>query len=591
MEIIRKFLKFFAILFLIYHYAEAHLPRCTYDFIVIGAGSAGSIVASRLSENPNVRVLLLEAGQMEKHPLGFVPVASLILQESSVWNWKYKSERSDRSCLGMVNQECCISKGKGLGGSSIINDMMYVRGNKADFDGWGLTGWSWDDVLPYFMKAERNTLDSARGKFDPNVHGTEGKMNTDFVPYRTKLMEDIYEAGKFEGYAWDFDYNNGSQLGVHFLQTFTRNGSREDTGTRYIEDVLPRSNLVLRVNSHVTKILFKGKKATGVLYKWQGQTFKATATKEVILSAGAYNSPQLLILSGIGPQETLKKFKIHSVKYLPVGQNLQDHPVTIGSMYVLNTTGNFPSISDPDVFNDFLLNFNQPNPLHIPNAEGIFFDRMADSPLPAGVPDVEIYISPGSAIGSYARDAFCIDPSFYDKAFAGLINVVNDTISLAPMLLHPKTRGYVTIRDTNPFSKPIIRNFMLEDPYDRKAMLFGIRSSRKIAESAAFAKYNPQLYLYDIPACNDFEPDSNEYWYCVMDYITVPQYHDSGTCRMGAENDERTVVTPDLKVKGVQKLRVVDASIIPFLNSGHTASPTMMIAEKAADLIKLEHGI
>ncbi|XP_063697720.1 glucose dehydrogenase [FAD, quinone]-like [Culicoides brevitarsis] len=472
--------------------------------------------------------------------------------------------------------------------------MMYVRGNKADFDGWGLNGWSWDDVLPYFMKAERNTLDPARGKFDPNVHGMEGKMNTDFALYRTKLMEDIYEAGKFKKYAWDFDYNNGSQLGVHFLQINTYNGSREDTGTRYIQDVLPRSNLYLSVNTHVTKILFNGNKATGVLYSLLGLTFKVTATKEVILSAGSFNSPQLLILSGVGPQETLTKFNIPLVKYLPVGQNLQDHHYLIAPTYILNTTGNSFSLRNVTLFNILLQLFNQPNPLHVPhNIEGLIFDKMADSPLPAGVPDVEFMILTGdiTKAGSFVRDALCFDRKFYDKAFAGLKDTENDTINFNPVLLHPKIRGNVTIRDKNSFSKPIIRNFMLKDPCDRKAMLFGIRRTQRVIESAAFAKYNPQIYRFDIPECNVFVFDCDEYWYCIMDYLTTTLYHDSGTCRMGTENDERTVVTPDLKVKGIQKLRVVDASVIPEIISGHTGSPTMMIAEKAADLIKSEHGI
>ncbi|XP_063697722.1 alcohol dehydrogenase [acceptor]-like [Culicoides brevitarsis] len=518
-------------------------------------------------------------------------------QESTIWNWKFTSSTPGR-CLGMVNQECCMPHGKGIGGSTLINAMLYVRGNKADYDAWesdGCDGWNWNEALKYFKKTERNDLDSARGKFDPNVHGTEGKMNTNFELYRTKLMEDIYEAGKFEEYAWDFDYNNGSQLGVHFMQTSTRNGYREETGTRYIHDVLPRPNLMLSVDSHVTKILFDGTVATGVLYQWLGLTFKATATKEVILCAGTINSPQILILSGIGPHETLTEFEISpQVSFLPVGQNLQDHPYITAPTYILNTTEYSVSLGDINVFNKFLLIFNQPNPLHITNGmEGLIFDKMFNSPLPAGVPDIEILMSPGdvSKAGSYLRDVLCFEQSFYDKAFAGLKNNKYDTVSLAPLVLHPKTRGYVTIRDTNPFSKPVIHNYMLEDPYDRKAMLFGIRRAQKIVKSAAFAKYNPQLYRYDIPACNDFGPDSNEYWYCVMDYMTTTLYHDSGTCRMGAENDEKTVVTPDLKVKGVQKLRVVDASVIPHITSGHTASPTMMIAEKAADLIKSEHGI
>ncbi|XP_063697724.1 alcohol dehydrogenase [acceptor]-like [Culicoides brevitarsis] len=596
MGIVRKFLKLFAIWFFPYHYAEAQLPGGTHDFIVIGAGTAGSIVASRLSENPHVHVLLLEAGPMTEPPLSFVPAMSIMAFENSLWNWEYTSSTPGR-CLGMVNQECCMPHGKGLGGSSLINGMLYVRGNKADYDAWesdGCDGWNWNEALKYFKKAERNDVDPARGKFDPNVHGTEGKMNTDFAFYRTKLMEDIYEAGKSKGYACDFDYNNGSQLGVHFAQTNTHNGHREDTGSRYVRDVSLRSNLDLSVNTHVTKILFKGNKATGVLYKLLGLTFKATATKEVILCAGTINSPQLLILSGIGPQETLTKFNIPSVKYLPVGQNLQDHPLTLAPLYSLNTTGNAVSPDDFSVLNSLLLIFNQPNPLHIPqSSEGLVFVRMNDSTLPAGVPDIELLmssISPSKG-GNYLRDAICFEQSFFDKAFAGLINLENDTISLIPMLLHPKTRGYVTIRDTNPFSKPIIRNFMLEDPYDRKAMLFGIRRTQKIIESTAFAKYNPQLYRFDIPACNNFGPNSDEYWLCVMGYITRTVYHDSGTCRMGVKNDKKTVVTPDLKVKGVQKLRVVDASVIPLVNSGHTAAPTMMIAEKAADLIKLEHGI
>ncbi|XP_063697685.1 4-pyridoxate dehydrogenase-like [Culicoides brevitarsis] len=574
---------------------EATIHLGSFDFIVVGSGSAGSVVASRLSENHKVSVLLLEAGSATQHPFAFIPAGSIMQTESSIWNWKFKAEKSEGNCLGCIDQKCCFPHGKLLGGTSVLNAMMYVRGHKADYDGWGLDGWSWDDVLPYFKKAERNSLDPTRGEFDPNVHGTEGKMNTNFVNYRTQMAEDVYKAARNVGYAWDLDYNSGSQLGVHYLQCNTFEGKREDTGTRYIRDVLPRSNLVVSLDSHVTQILFEGNKATGVLYKYLGLiTFKATAKKEVILSAGAINSPQLLILSGVGPQETLTKFKITPVKYLPVGQNFQDHPHIYAPTYMLNSTGNTVDLGDLTLWNFLKSIINVPNPLHLPHgSEGYVFVRKENSPLPVGVPDIELIItsSDPTKAAHWQLDYYCIDKVFFDKAFGNLKKHKKDTITLAPMLLHPRTFGNVTIRDTNPFSKPVIHNPMFKDPYEKEAMLFGIREAKKIIESSYFAKYNPQLYKYDIEACNGFVFDEDNWWYCVMDYLQTTLHHDSGTCRMGTEEDVRTVVTPDLKVKGIQKLRVVDASVIPEINSGHTAAPTMMIAEKAAHLIKLEHNI
>ncbi|XP_050430989.1 glucose dehydrogenase [FAD, quinone]-like [Adelges cooleyi] len=522
-----------------------------YDFIVIGAGPGGSVIANRLSENNDSSVLILEAGQDES-VFTDIPGAAPYLQ-STDYNWGYSAEPTDNGCLGRENQRCSLPKGKGLGGSSIINFMMYTRGSKEDYDSYaelGITGWSYKDVLPYFLKAENNSIPEYQNS---EFHSNKGNLHVERIKYQTPLVDKFIEAGGELGLRENIDYTVEPENGISRVQATTINGYRMSSAKAYIRPVNNRQNLHVAIFCRVTKILIdpQTKEAIGVEFVKKGKTRKVWAKKEVILSAGPINSPQLLMLSGIGPKEHLEKHGIPVIQDLPVGKNLEDHYATIGLNFKINRTGvaiNEQALSDRLVFDDWF-NFGE-GPLTLPGGvEGLGYIK-----TPAGK-EVELIILSFSPTG--------------------------DTFNIVPMLLLPDARGEVTLKDKNPGHWPIIHYGYYQNKSDLDTSVYSLKYIVKLVEETkAFEDLGATADPVTISECDKLQFKSDGYWACFAKYMTTSVHHQCGTCRMG------DVVNNKLQVIGIKGLRVVDSSILPHVPRAHLYAPTVMVGEKAADLIK-----
>ncbi|XP_050528353.1 glucose dehydrogenase [FAD, quinone]-like [Daktulosphaira vitifoliae] len=522
-----------------------------YDFIVVGAGPGGCVIANRLSENNNFSVLLLEAGQDESVYTD-MPAAAKYFQ-STDYNWGYTSEPTKNGCLGRSNKRCPWPKGKGLGGSSIINNMIYTRGSKDDYDHFaalGNSGWSFEEIMPYFLKLENYTISEYQ---DSNLHSTKGNLHIERIQYETPLIEKFIEAGGELGLRKNIDYTVELVNGVSRVQATTKEGHRMSSAKAYIKPVKDRRNLHVAIFSRVTKLLIDSgmQKAIGVEFVKKGKTRIASAKKEVILSAGPINSPQLLMLSGIGPKEQLKKHKIPLIKDLPVGQKLEDHYGTTGLRFKINQTNisiDEQSLSDLLVFDDWYTYGK--GPLTIPGGiEGLGYIK-----TPSGK---------------------------YVELILSSLSETSDTFTIMPVLLQPDARGQVTLENKNPWHKPILNYDFYENKTDLNDSVYALKFSVKLVEETnAFKILGAKMVQIPIPECDTFRFKSDSYWECLAKYTTSSFHNQCGTCKMG------DVVNNNLQVIGINGLRVVDSSIIPVIPKAHLYAPTLMIAEKAADLIK-----
>ncbi|KAF2888523.1 hypothetical protein ILUMI_17650 [Ignelater luminosus] len=549
----------------------------SYDYIIVGAGSAGAVIANRLSEIYKNKILLLEAGGHESD-FSDIPRMNIFLQGLE-FNWNYNSTPQTTSCLGMFNQECAYPRGRGLGGSSIINALMYVRGNKEDYNNWyrqGNLGWSYDDVLPYFIKSENSKINGDRG-----YHGVNGNLNVEYhepdSPQFKAFLEANLELGRQV-----VDYNGREQLGVAKTQTNTINGRRDSTGKAFLKPACDRPNLEVLTHSLVIKILINSKKeAYGVRFSHKGKLMIAKARREVIISAGSIGSPQLLMLSGIGPRDHLRNLGIPVIKSLSVGKNLQDHATYYALHFVTNYTEPVRTVQQnvEEFLNDY-------GPLTISgNSQGIGFfqTKLAETP---GVPDIELVMVPSNSTTNFIQKAYHYNDVSYDTIW-GKVNPSN-TFTLFLILLHPKSRGEVKLKSKNPFAYPLINPRFLSDPKgeDIETMYQGIELVLEIVNTNAFKKLNASLLYAPLPACQENKYLSREYWYCQLRQLTFHIFHPIGTCKMGPNPEKGAVVNHQLKVHGIRNLRVADASIIPETTSGHTNAPSIMIGEKVSDMIK-----
>ncbi|KAJ8682943.1 hypothetical protein QAD02_018735 [Eretmocerus hayati] len=569
-------------------------PNEEYDFIVIGAGSAGATIASRLSEIPEVTVLLIEAGRNENLMMD-IPLIVNYLQLSEEINWMYQTVPSDKYCLGMVGHKCNFPRGKVVGGSSVLNYMIATRGDPKDYDEWAAMGnkeWSYKQVLKYFKKLE--SMDVEELKSDSEMHNTKGPVHIGYAPYHTPLAQSFVEAGAQMGYPI-VDYNGEQMIGFSIVQSTIKNGTRMSSNRAYLHPFRRRKNLFLSKLSHVDKILIdpRSKRAYGVEFTKANVSIQVKARKEVILSAGAIGSPQILMLSGIGPRKHLTDMNIQVIQDAPVGENLMDHISYGGLVFFVDqpVSMTMDEVSNPmkPYLRDFLN--EKEGPFTSPGGcEGLGFINV-DHPKETNYSaDIEFMFLAGSVVSdSILQFTFGISDDYWNAMFSNITGRHSWTIF--PMLMKPLSRGRILLQNKNPETKPKIYPNYFENPDDMRVMIKGIRAAIELSKTEAMQRFGSELYDTPVPGCENYVHDSDDYWECAARTFSFTIYHYSGTCKMGPLDDPTSVVDPKLKVKGVKGLRVADASIMPVINVGHTNIPSIMIGEKAADMIKEDWGL
>lgn len=564
-----------------------------YDFIVVGSGPAGCVVANRLSENPQWNVLLLEAGG-EETIVNQVSTIAHYLQFTN-YNWNYITEQQSGACLGLKQGRCPWPAGKGTGGGSVINNNIYTRGNKQDFDSWakaGNKGWSYNELLPYFLKTE--DINIAELKRSP-YHGVGGPLPVEYPPYRSELLETFLASAK-EVRLNLVDYNNpNTHEGFSHIQGTIRMGRKVSAYRAFIRPYKGRKNLHVAILSRVTKILIDSetKEAYGVEFVKKRRRRNVRARKEVIISAGTFNSPQLLMLSGIGPKEHLDEMDIPVIQNLRVGDNLQEHPAFASLAFTVNKTqvSLIPQRLLTNVVPTLLDWVEGQGWLSTLACEGLGYvhtkynDRSKNPP-----PDIEYIFVPTSLAGESGmgsdllRKTMGIPDDTFSEVFQDIRN--KDAWSIWPMLMYPESRGWVRLKSANPWHPPRIQSNFFSEPVDLYRIVEGIKMVIELSQTKAFQSLESTLNRRPFPACKHLKFGSDEYWGCCVRQWTMQMHHPCGTCKMGPEWDKNAVVSPRLQVYGMKRLRVVDASIMPTIPGAHTVASAYMVGEKGADLIK-----
>lgn len=525
-----------------------------FDYLIVGAGSAGCVLANRLGEDPATQILLLEAGPADKSWTIDMPSAVGLVVGGTRYNWSYSSEPEPY----LDGRRIGTPRGRTLGGSSSINGMVYIRGHARDYDAWaeqGCTGWSYQDVLPYFKRAQTH----AGGEDD--YRGAAGHLHVTPGNVQTPLCAAFLKAGAEAGYGLSDDLNGYRQEAFGPVDRTTRNGRRWSTSRGYLSEALGRGNVRVSTDALALRILFKGQRAIGIEYEQGGKTHQVFARKEVLLTAGAINSPQLLLLSGVGPASELRDLGITVKKDLPgVGRRLNDHPDTVVQYLCKKPVSLYPWTTAPGKWWIGARWFATHDGLAASN----HFEAGAFIRSRAGVehPDLQLTFMP-----------LAVKPGSVDLVPSHAFQIHID-------LMRPTSLGSVTLNSADPRQPPRILFNYLKTEQDRADMRAGARLVREIIEQPAMAAFKGEELVPGPQAQSDEALDA---W---ARQVTETGYHASGTCKMGPASDAEAVVDPQLRVHGLDGLRVVDASIMPVIVSGNTNAPTVMIAEKASDMIR-----
>ncbi|MBS0517758.1 MAG: GMC family oxidoreductase N-terminal domain-containing protein [Proteobacteria bacterium] len=532
----------------------------SFDYVIVGAGSAGSVLANRLSEDGKATVCVLEAGPRDWHPFIHIPAGFMYTLVDPKVNWLYTSEPSEWT----GGRRIAAPRGKTLGGSSSINGHIYNRGQRLDFDGWaqrGNRGWGYADVLPYFRRSERRIADGADGTF----RGREGNLPITDLEWRDPLCEAFIEGAVEMGIPRNPDYNGTQQAGVSYVQRIIRNGRRVSAARGYLHPAMKRPNLTVRTNVHATSIVLEGKKAVGVRYRKggrDGQPVEVRARREVILSGGAVNSPQLLQLSGIGPAPLLQSLGIPVLHELPgVGENLRDH---YAPRFVAR-------VKNAETINEKSHGLRLAGEImkYFVSRKGI----LALNPTL-----IYVFWKSDEHIDNYDLQLTFTPASYKEGVQSRLDDYPGMTI--ASWQQRPDSIGYVRSKSADPFVHPIIQPNYLAAESDRRVLLAGMKLARRLLGSRPLSKY------YDREEFPGAQAQSDDELLAAAKQRGTTTFHLMGTCRMAPDTDPTAVVDDQLRVRGIEGLRVVDASIMPTMPSANLNASVLMIAEKAADMIR-----